>query len=327
MIQLIGFENQINLLLNNYKSKNLHSSIILHGSKGIGKKLFINKFISEIFKINYKNNNYLHHLNLLSNNTHPNIKIIEKKIDQKSKKIKSNITIDQIRNLKSFINESTSIKNLSKFIIIDCADDLNINSANSFLKTLEEPNKNTFIFLISHQLSNLLPTIRSRCLKIKFNQHCFNNFKLIIKNHIKNISEDETRFYYDLTYGSPGIAITLYDDNILNILDLTFKSLDSNNIDKNCIELVNILSKLENEKFKSYLSILKSILINLNKLKINQIVDKNYLSDKFNLFKHLSNTLSVEKIIDRFNFISNNESDLFTYNLDKKIFMLKFLTT
>ena len=35
--------------------------------------------------------------NLFKNNTHPNIKIIEKEIDSKTGKIKSNITIDQIR--------------------------------------------------------------------------------------------------------------------------------------------------------------------------------------------------------------------------------------
>jgi DNA polymerase III, gamma/tau subunits len=203
MIKLIGFENQIKSLVNNYLSYNLHSSIIIHGPKGIGKKIFIKKFLSEIFKSTLNENNYLHHVNLLNKETHPNVKNIEKIFDSRSKKIKSEITIDQIRNLRNFVNETSSIMHLNKFIIIDSADDLNINSANSLLKILEEPNKDTFIFLISHQISALIPTIRSRCLKLKLNKHEYNNFNNIISFQIDNITEDEIKFLYDITNGSP----------------------------------------------------------------------------------------------------------------------------
>ena len=51
-----------------------------------------------------------------------------------------------------------------------------------------------------------------------------------------------------------------------------------------------------------------------------------YLSNQFNLLKQLSKNLTNENIIDRFEYLIKNESDLFTYNLDKKLFMLKFLT-
>ena len=45
MSELIGYDNEIKSFLNNYKSKNLHSSIIIHGPKGIGKRLFIDQII------------------------------------------------------------------------------------------------------------------------------------------------------------------------------------------------------------------------------------------------------------------------------------------
>ncbi len=326
MSSLIGFKDQLKILIDNYQNNSLHSSIIFYGEKGIGKKTFVIKLLSDILKVTMQGSNFSHHSNLLNNGTHPNIKVIEKIFDNKSKKLKSNITIDQIRNLKKFINESPSIKNLSKFLIIDSVDDLNINAINSLLKTLEEPKINTFIFLISHQLSHLLPTVRSRCMKIKLDKHNFENFKLILKNQITGINEDEIRFYYDLTNGSPGNAISLYDDNIFPILDSTFNSLNSSKINNNIVDLANNLSQLENDKFKSYISILKTILITLSKLKIGKIETNDYLSYKFQILKDLSNSLSMQNIIDRFEFLSNNESDLFTYNLDKKIFILKFLT-
>jgi replication-associated recombination protein RarA len=50
-----------------------------------------------------------------------------------------------------------------RVVIVDCADEMNPSAANALLKELEEPPKNTVMFLISHQPSGLLPTIRSRC--------------------------------------------------------------------------------------------------------------------------------------------------------------------
>ena len=42
-----------------------------------------------------------------------------------------------------------------------------------------------YFFLISHQLSYLLPTIRSRCIKFKLEKPSFEHFSQIIKNNIE----------------------------------------------------------------------------------------------------------------------------------------------
>ena len=325
MFNLVGFSFEIENLLKIYKKKNLHSSIIFNGPKGIGKRHFVNKFISEIIKLKFSDTNLTHHLNLFYNNSHPNIKILEKEIDKKTKKYNSNITIDQIRNLKKFNLSSSSIKDMDKFIIVDCADDLNLNSANSLLKTLEEPN-NSFIFLISHQLSSLLPTIRSRCHKIKFSSHTYSDFKNILSSSIDKIKDDEIKFFYDFTQGSPGNAISLYKDDIFEHLNKTISNFNKGLNFEN-LELSKSISKLDDEKFKNYISLLKSLLIIVYKVKINKNIKDTFLSETLKNIQTISSFLSYENIIDRFNFLINNENDLFTYNLDKKIFMLKFLTT
>jgi len=46
--------------------------------------------------------------------------------------------------------------------IIEEADQMNIPTANAFLKTLEEPPRQTVIILVTNRLSMLLPTIRRR---------------------------------------------------------------------------------------------------------------------------------------------------------------------
>ncbi len=326
MIELIGFEKEYNDLLNRYESNNLPNSILIHGLNGIGKRTFLNKLVKNILNIEFKDNNLDHHLNLFKNNTHPNIKIIEKEIDSKTGKIKTNITIDQIRRLKTFLNSTSIIQNSSKIVIIDSADYLNISSANSMLKILEEPKENTYIFLISNQISLLLPTIRSRCLKIKFNTHNLTNFTNIIKDNIDGISNEEINFYFELTYGSPGTTILYYNNDFLDIFQLSIKCLLSNDLDDDKINLSNILSKLTNDEFNNYLSMLKFILIVANKLKVNRddkslINMPNYLE-----LESLSTNLTKKNLIDRFDYLTNNQKELFSLNLDKKIFILNFLT-
>jgi DNA polymerase-3 subunit delta' len=55
-----------------------------------------------------------------------------------------------------------------KVAILDDADDLNEESANSFLKTLEEPPPGSVLILIGRSADRQLPTIRSRCQLVQF---------------------------------------------------------------------------------------------------------------------------------------------------------------
>ena len=194
------------------------------------------------------------------------------------------------------------------------------------LKILEEPKENTYIFLLSNQISLLLPTIRSRCLKIKFNTHNLTNFTKIIKNNIDEISNEEINFYFELTYGSPGTTILYYNNDFLDIFQLSIKCLLSNDLDDDKINLSNILSKLTNEEFNNYLSMLKFILIFANKIKVNRN-DKSLINmPNYQELETLSTNLTKKNLIDRFDYLTNNQKELFSLNLDKKIFILNFLT-
>src|SRR5208337_102053 len=51
--------------------------------------------------------------------------------------------------------------------IVDCAEDLNRSSANVLLKMIEEPPQRSLILIVSHRPGRVLPTIRSRCRRIK----------------------------------------------------------------------------------------------------------------------------------------------------------------
>jgi len=49
-----------------------------------------------------------------------------------------------------------------RVVLIDSVDELNTAAANAILKLLEEPPAKTLFLLVTHQLANVLPTIRSR---------------------------------------------------------------------------------------------------------------------------------------------------------------------
>ncbi len=92
----------------------------------------------------------------------PRLYLARRPYDVKTKKLKSAITVDEIRKLKSFFNMSAADGGW-RVAIIDAADELNGPAANALLKILEEPPEKVIILLVCHQPSRMLPTIRSRC--------------------------------------------------------------------------------------------------------------------------------------------------------------------
>ena len=82
--------------------------------------------------------------------------------DEKKKRLKTEITVDEARKLKSFLALSAADGG-RRVILVDAVDEMNANAANALLKILEEPPARTTLLLVSHQPARLLPTIRSRC--------------------------------------------------------------------------------------------------------------------------------------------------------------------
>ena len=78
------------------------------------------------------------------------------------KKPSQQITIDQVRSLDDFLHVGTHRQGL-RIVLIHPAEAMNRSTANSLLKSLEEPTADTLFILVSSEHDRLLPTIRSRC--------------------------------------------------------------------------------------------------------------------------------------------------------------------
>lgn len=168
---LIGNNNIKEYLKKCIIDKNYSHSYMFFGPEGVGKKLFAKSFSEQILCLDINKNceKYAQTENekkcdsciKFDSGNHPDFEIIEP--DGKS------IKIDQIRSLQQdMANKPIISKN--KIFIINDADTMTEESQNCLLKTLEEPPKYGIIFLIVSNESKILPTIKSRCVTLKFNK-------------------------------------------------------------------------------------------------------------------------------------------------------------
>ncbi len=144
---------------NNLNISSLPHSSLIEGNKGLGKAILVNEIAKTILCLESNNSpcNQCNSCELYKNETHPDF-------------IKNNdetkILIDEIREIIDFSYLSSSISS-SKVIFLHNCENMNRNSQNALLKTLEEPTDNTYILMTSSKKRALNPTIYSRCNKIK----------------------------------------------------------------------------------------------------------------------------------------------------------------
>jgi len=87
---------------------------------------------------------------------------IQREVNDKTKKLRGEITVEQIRRVGHFLS-MTPAEGGWRVVLIDSADEMNPNAANALLKVLEEPPKRALLLLVSHNAGRLIPTILSRC--------------------------------------------------------------------------------------------------------------------------------------------------------------------
>ncbi len=198
-MKYIGDHTQIDNIIKLFAGEKKHHAVLLSGKKGIGKSILareaVNKFIEQ------EKASLIYNL---------------KWIDASENKSKQ-ISVEQIREIQDFLNQ-TNFDGKARFVVIDAADDLNLAAANSLLKPLEEPGKNLFFILINHHPSNILPTIKSRCINLRVKEP---NRDQIAKIVTENIGADieVVNNAIILSAGNIQNAIYLIEFNLLELYD------------------------------------------------------------------------------------------------------------
>lgn len=172
--KLFGHGEAEAFLARSYRSGKGHHAILIEGQEGIGKATLAFRFASHV----------LSHpepaeapetladpvpgsplSRQLAGGASHNLLHLTRPVDEKTGKVKSAITVDEVRKAGKFLAQTSGTGNW-RIVVIDPADDLNRNAANAILKILEEPPKRALFLVLTHAPGKLLPTIRSRCLPL-----------------------------------------------------------------------------------------------------------------------------------------------------------------
>jgi DNA polymerase-3 subunit delta' len=97
--------------------------------------------------------------------SHPNLVLLRRQKAPGAKTVPTQIGVDAARRALHLFAE-TSADSGYRICIVDCADELNLASANALLKVIEEPPPRSLFLIVSHAPGRLLPTIRSRCRRL-----------------------------------------------------------------------------------------------------------------------------------------------------------------
>lgn len=137
----------------------LPHALLFSGARGIGKRHFAEAFGRWALCLQPLPDGACGHckgceLNRAS--THPDFIVIRPEEEGKI------IKVAQVRELIDSLGR-TGQQGGNKVVIIEPIEAMNANASNALLKSLEEPTPGTYLLLVSHNPSSVLPTIRSRC--------------------------------------------------------------------------------------------------------------------------------------------------------------------
>jgi len=230
--ELIGNEKIKENLIKVLNNNNISHSYMFIGNKGIGKKLFAKEFAKGILCTNNTQKlceNCKSCIEFVNNN---NPDYYEIKLDEEENSIK----IEVIRQMQKKVQELPIVSN-KKVYIIDDSEFMTKEAQNCLLKTLEEPPEFVTIILIVSNENMILNTIKSRCLKIYFNNLSDEELKKYINENLEN-----TRFSENMLKaagGSIGKAISIYKNAEIYIeIDKIFSNIEN-------YSLIDVIPQLE----------------------------------------------------------------------------------
>lgn len=231
--ELIGHNDAEARFLKAKNSGRLHHAWLISGPKGIGKATLAYRItrlmlggtplLDNSLDI-AKSDPVCQRIEALG---HGNFTLLRRPYDHKTKKLRNDIPIDDVRKMSKFFESTASVSGGWRICLIDSADDLNRNSENGILKLLEEPPENTLFLLLSSSPGQLLPTIRSRCMDLSLRPVPEAQIESWLMQQQTGGHGDIMNAAVKLSRGAPGKALSLArnSDSVLRPLSRFLSSL------------------------------------------------------------------------------------------------------
>lgn len=166
----VGHDDAERALADALVSKRMHHAWMLAGPKGLGKATLAYRFARAALGAKHAGARPLDTdpddpiARRIAALSHPDLFILRRGLNDRGRP-RRDIGVDEARALGQFFALAPGEGGM-RVAIIDAVDDLNRNSANAILKTLEEPPARSVLLLVTHAPGATLATIRSRCRRL-----------------------------------------------------------------------------------------------------------------------------------------------------------------
>jgi DNA polymerase-3 subunit delta' len=212
---IVGQDKAVEQFASAWDSRKLHHAWLLAGPKGVGKATFAHAAARRVLAeaagppvelpgLETPDDHPI--VKLVEAGSHPDMRWLERLMNEKTGNLSRNISVDQVRALGEFLT-LTSALSPWRVAVIDTVDELEPAGANALLKILEEPPANTLYLLISHAPGRLLPTIRSRCRRLDFQALDDDAMAAILGAQAPDVSATERQKIIAMSFGSAGRAL------------------------------------------------------------------------------------------------------------------------
>jgi DNA polymerase-3 subunit delta' len=234
------------------------------------------------------------------------------------------IKIDQIRELSREVFFKP-FEGRRRVFILDQADKMNLQSANSVLKTLEEPPLTSLLILISHQPMDLLATIRSRCQIYQFTPLPYSDIEQLLAKKTHFPKEDRL-LLSRLSQGSfgrvVGFELSEYKNARKEMLAL-LEACAQNFLYTTATKLSTALVR-EKDLFESKMEILYILMHDLFLLKVDPDSESITNVDLRNELSQLCSSLSFQQVADGVDVLDHIEKGA-KRNLNKGLALDQFV--
>jgi len=209
---IVGQDHAVEQFASAWATRKLHHAWLLAGPKGVGKASFAFAAARRVLAeaagppfdlpgIETEDDHPI--VKLVEAESHPDMRWLKRLTDEKTGKLKRDISVEQIRELGEFLTLTPALSPW-RVVVIDTVDELQAAGANALLKMLEEPPANSLFFLASHAPGRLLPTIRSRCRRLDFHALDDDAMTSILEERSPTLSAAERKQVVSMSFGSAG---------------------------------------------------------------------------------------------------------------------------